>query len=564
MEAKTPNGAPAWIELAKKAQLPILKASAKLLTKQIKADASLADMALTIERDPALCLHLFVAANRLQKGEDVEILSLSHVITTLGMQGVVNVVKKAPQLNLHSSDAYQKAYLQAQANSSFAGVMAEHWAPYVTATSAEKIKWATILSGAPTWLMWRIGYGQMRNVAWKQQVDRMPIEAAQSKSFGCLLDDLDRMLGRELGLPAMSQQSLERAERPSVKQWGQYLSSRYLDFLDNDTKLKHLKTKPSTLMSLCNHIAEHISLGWYSHRSLRGQTILAHLTGVPVEQVTAKNHGMATTYSRQLLFSQVLIPAASLLWPYRPLNQTPLVRPAYACWMQVPEEAQKRIESIAKKSYDKVRGIEPEKAVQAKQADPKNRQLAQGLDALPKVKHPPREVNKDVLNDIIGQFDQQVVSFKDIHEIMLTCNKALHDGLGMRRAFICVLNKTGDGLRPLYCVGIEKDSPVRTLNIALDTNRFAAKLITKPASFKVDRDNYSQVKGMLSGEVNKVLQNENFMVMSLFAKGKPIGVVYADACATEDRITDSEYAAFKKICQSTSHALDSYAKRRRA
>jgi len=69
---------------------------------------------------------------------------------------------------------------------------------------------------------------------------------------------------------------------------------------------------------------------------------------------------------------------------------------------------------------------------------------------------------------------------------------------------------------------------------------------------------------MLCEDVVKMLKNENFMVMSLFAKGKPIGVVYTDATATEDRISDEEYAAFKQICQSTSHALDAYAKRAKA
>ncbi|MGR6875099.1 hypothetical protein ACU6U9_23110 [Pseudomonas sp. HK3] len=64
MEVKTTKGARAWLELATSAQLPILKVSAQLLTKQIKSGASLADMAHTIERDPALCLHLFLAANR--------------------------------------------------------------------------------------------------------------------------------------------------------------------------------------------------------------------------------------------------------------------------------------------------------------------------------------------------------------------------------------------------------------------------------------------------------------------------------------------------------------------
>lgn len=552
MEAKTAQGAPAWLELAKKAQLPILKASAKLLTNQIKADASLADMALTVERDPALCLHLFLAANKLNQNKDVEILSLSHVITILGMQGVVNVVKKAPQLDLHESDAYQKAYLQAQSNSSFAGVLVENWAEHISAGSPEKMKWATIIAGAPVWVLWRIAYGQMRKCEWQIGVQWLKQEKAQVANFGCQLDDLYRMIGRQLNLPHMSQQVLERAERPTTKQWAKMLSPRYLDYLDEDNKLKHAKSKPATLISLLMHLASQINNGWMSRKSLRAQTILTHLSGGQLPSTINKNNDLAVKYSRQLLFPQVLMPAASLLWPQRSMQDKPVLRPAYSCWNKVPEEVQAKVQAIAQQT---------QKAKQAPANKPA-RGTGPGIaDHIPKKKHPPRKINENVLNEIIDKFNKQVATFKDIHEIMLTCNKALHEGLGMRHAFIGVLSKSTDSLRPVYSVGLDKESPIRGMNIRLSENRFIGKLIIKPASFKVDRDNYSQVKTMLCEEVVGLLKNENFMVMSLFAKGKPIGVVYTDASATEDRISDEEYVAFKQICQSTSHALDAYAKR---
>lgn len=552
MEAKIAQGAPAWLELAKKAQLPILKASAKLLTNQIKADASLADMALTVERDPALCLHLFLAANKLNQNKDVAILSLSHVITILGMQGVVNVVKKAPQLDLHESDAYQKAYLQAQSNSSFAGVLVESWAEHISVGSPEQMKWATIIAGAPVWVLWRIAYGQMRKYEWQIGVQWLKQEKAQIANFGCQLDDLYGRIGRQLNLPHMSQQVLERTERPTTKQWAKILSPQYLDYLDEDNKLKHTKSKPATLISLLMHLASQINNGWMSRKSLRAQTILTHLSGGKLPSTINKNNDLAIKYSRQLLFPQVLMPAASLLWPQRSMQDKPVLRPAYSCWNKVPEEVQAKVQAIAQQTQ-KVKQAPTNKPVRGTGPDI--------TDHKPKKKHPPRKINENVLNEIIDKFNKQVATFKDIHEILLTCNKALHEGLGMRHAFIGVLSKSTDSLRPVYSVGLDKESPIRGMNIRLSENRFIGKLIIKPASFRVDRDNYSQVKDMLCEEVAGVLKNENFMVMSLFAKGKPIGVVYTDASGTEDQISNEEYVAFKQICQSTSHALDAYAKR---
>jgi hypothetical protein len=179
------------------------------------------------------------------------------------------------------------------------------------------------------------------------------------------------------------------------------------------------------------------------------------------------------------------------------------------------------------------------------------------------IRQPPRHANKDVLMGLITQFNKQSEKFKDVHEILLTCNKAINEGLGMRRTFVCVLDKSGAVLKPLYYVGIAADSSIRELKIKVGTNRFFAKLLGQSSSFKIDSTNFSQAKNMIEPEVLKALGNKNFMAMSLFANSKAIGVVYADASEGEDDISDKEYQAFKKICQSAGNALDSYVQKRK-
>ena len=533
MEAKIPRGVKAWLELANKTQIPILKASAKLLTRQIKDGASLANMAHTIERDPALCLHLFLAANKLNHNEDVEILTLNHVMTILGMQGVINVVKQAPQMQLHKSDAYQKAYLQSQADSGFAGRLVEHWSAETKIGNPERLKWATIIAGAPQWIMWRIAYGPMRKSQWLTEHDFHPSDKVESRVFGCLLDDVSRLIGRHLKLPLLAQQVLERAERPSPQEWAKMLSPKHLDYFDDDTRLKIQKSKPVTLMALMMYLATQVNLGWMRRHCLRSQTILSHLTHTALEQVVKRNHEMAVEYSRNNMTGQALPAAVSLLWPQTNQLTRPWLRRPIPCLMSEMER-----EKPAPK-------------------------MAANHENVVEKKQPPRAPNKDMLLELIEQFNKQASSFKDIHEILLTCNKAINEGLGMRRTFICVLDKSGEALRPLYCVGIEKDSPIRGLKIKVGTNRFFAKLLGQAASMKVDNKNFSQAKNMIAPDVMKILSNENFMAMSLFANGKPIGVVYADASPGEDSISEKEYQAFKKICQSAGNALNGYAQKRK-
>ena len=554
MNTKKSIGAKHWLGLTEHASIPILSVSAKLLTKQIKSGASLADMSHTVARDPALCWHLFSAANQRNKNPDLEILSLQHVITILGMQGVVNVVKKAPQCPLHPSDAYQKSYLQAQANSSFAGILVEYWANEMHVGSAEKMKWATILAGVPMWLMWRCAYPQMRQWHWQTVHRKQRFLAAEQDIFGCELEDICRMLGRKLALPHLTQTILEQAERPSLKQWAQMQHPNHLDFADQDLGLKHVRRHGTTLMALSFYLAQQVPFGWYGRTAMRAQKILAHLSGKHLNWVTDKNHQLAVVNSRQAISSHVMMPAISLLWPMQPHFANIELRMPVHCITSKQQQQSYLLEYVGKQAKHKNKM--PTNNRETIEGD--NHAIAKPSDPLPA-----RSPNKHLLTDLITQFTHQVGSFKDIHEILLTTNKAIHEGLGMRRASILVLNKQGDGLRPLYCVGIENDSPIRSLSIPLAHNRFFGKLLSKTASYKVDQDNYSQVQKMLHPDTVNHLTRKNFMVMSLFASGKPIGVVYADASEHEDFISENEYSAFKKICQSAGLALDGYAQKRR-
>ena len=534
MEVKTAKGSKAWLDIGKQAQIPILKASAKLLTKQIKAGASLAEMAHTVERDPALCLHLFLAANQKSRqhnpGQGVEILSLNHVVTILGMKGLIECVKQAPQLKLHKSDAYQKAYLQAQSGSAFGGNLMAHWVHVNHGGSAEKLKWATILAGAPRWIMWREAYAQMRKCDWLIHHDFVAPRRAEKKVFGCSLDEILCLLGRKLMLPSLAQNVLEAKHLPTLKQWGQLLHPRYLDFIDADLTLKRLTSNPNTLMAVILHMAEQLPLGWMTVKTLRAQKALSRLTGQGHESVVGQNHQLAVAASQRGSAWPVLTPAASLLWPQSANHQPPWLRRPMLCLLPDKEQAEQKNQHVD------MNGTQP-------------------------LAVPPRKANKRLLVDIIAQFKRDVHTFSNVHEILLTCNKAIYEGLGMRRTFICVLSKESDHLRPLYCVGIAQDSPVHGLKVMLNENRFFAKLLKKVASYKVDQDNYEQVLGMLSGLVVKVLLNKNFIVMSLFAGDKPIGVVYADAASDEASITEQEYQAFKTICQSAGFALGAYAQK---
>jgi len=552
MEAKQPRGIKAWLQHIQQVELPILKSSVRTLNKQIKAGASLANLAYTIERDPALCLHLFLAANKASHEAnpnlETDILGINHVMTILGMQGLVQVVKGLPSIKLNPRSAYQKAYLQAQSDSLFAAHLAQQWAQRGQFGDGDKLKWSTLLAGAPSWAMWQGAYAEMRQLEWYRYRQHTPRRQAEAKLFGCYLEDIERMLGRHFNLPSISQQSLESAELPSLAQWAQILSDRHLDFFDDDIALKQLKRKPTVLMALVRSLAKEASLGWQRHHTQRIERAMGHLMHQPLDRLSAQLHQQAVMFSHEFAVPYVVLPAQSLLWAEQPL---PWLRPPYTCIYERPEVA----EPAAQQQAAAVEDTESN----ARAPVPQGPRLAINTGEM----QPPREVNIDLLQELIKRFRSQSADFSDVHDILLNCNKAINEGLGMRQTVIFVADKTGQALRPVYSVGIDKDSPLRAVKIVLDENRFFAKLMAKTAALKIDPGNYHQAKNMMTEEVLTKLGSQNFMAMSLFANGKAIGIVYADTDANEDEISDKEYQAFKQICQAAGFALDLYAKKRK-
>ncbi|QIZ85396.1 HDOD domain-containing protein [Bermanella marisrubri] len=518
------NGTRQWVEKLVSTPLPVQKASAKLLTKQIKEQASLADMAHTVARDPALCLHLFRAANRVTQSDDAEVLSLNHVMSTLGMQGIIDIVKKAPKIQTPAKDAFRGAYVQAQISSGLSGFLAEHWGQKCHIGNPERLKWAAILAGAPYWGLWRIGYQKMRQWQWQVWVEGKHHQTVEQQLFGSHLEDIVRIAGRQLGLPNLAQHSLERAELPDTKQWAMLAEDNYREFMDEDASLRHLWRKPETLLSILQRLSQQQELGWWHGRNQMFHIMLAHLSNQPLFKAYQQHHQIAVAYSREFSMVDGFLPAYSLVWSYTP--ETPFIRRPVDCVQQAQDAV------VAK----------PKKTV-------------------PKVEKP-RAANVDLIQELVTKFRQQVSDFENIHDILLTTNRALYEGLGMQRVFVCVLNKDGSALRPLYCQGVSKESPIRSLKIVLDKNRLFSKLLNHQSSFKVDKSNYRQAQNMLSSDVVMTLGQKDFMAMSLFANDKPIGVVYADTTGGESPLTEKEYKAFKTICQGASHALGAFARQR--
>jgi hypothetical protein len=545
MSAITVKGIKGWMNRCRELALPVMAGSVQTLTRQIKTGASLGEMSETLERDPALAFHVFVAANQRNRNADTEILNAQHVMSQLGLQGLINSLKPLLKLPLEEHNAYHSAYYQAQLNSLFAAKMAAHFAEAAGINSGERMQWACMLAGAPSWLMWRGAYAEMRELEYRNQTSHNALKVSEMQVLGCHLEDLYRMQGRELLLTNSSQLALESAQLPSLQEWARLLRPDYKQQLENNSRLKFLRRQPHVLIACCLHLASQLEQGWGQRKSLRAMTILAHLCGLNVQDTYAQCRQIALHLSHSFPLRDVRPPAIGLLSEphdtYRPPSPVVCISQAHADVMPAPVKRD-------------TNGTPTPSTSKTSAGVTLNHAHAEVT---------PRHINHVLMAELLQQFSAQVSGFKDIHHILLTCNRALHEGLGMRRAFICVLNKTGDTLRAVYNVGVETDNPIRGLSIPLTSNRFFSKLLQKPSSLKVDTYNYGQVRNMLSQEVLSALGNKNFMAMSLFANNKAIGVVYSDTSQEELQISENEYEVFKKICHFTSEAIDHYAARQR-
>ena len=132
-------------------------------------------------------------------------------------------------------------------------------------------------------------------------------------------------------------------------------------------------------------------------------------------------------------------------------------------------------------------------------------------------------------------------------------------GLGLDRAAFALLSRNRTRLTVRDCVKVTAmpaQADLSNLQIELSGSHLFVRLMQRSSGVRMHADNRAKIASMLPEAVHEKLSRQGFFAMSVFAKGKPIGLFYADCETSPEHLNEAHYRHFKHLCKETGKAIE--------
>jgi HD-like signal output (HDOD) protein len=481
------------------------------------AGASAVELAKQLERDPALVFLLFRDANRALARYDREAHTLEHAVSLLGAGRMQKLFSEAAALDPQHprADAYRHALLRSQ----HAAAQARLWAEGSGLWPAEEVFWSTLLAGAPNWLLTLEAGAELTQLG-KLRAEQGAVSKRQAiNMLGCDVRELGAALTERWLLPQMTRMSWREKGVGSTRQWAQLAQAARLDEppVISGRELGELCHHPALVVALANALATEADWNWHSHRTLRLLSAAAAACRRPLSTIISFGHQVAAKVSREHALdaknSGLLTPAARLLCDW---NQT-------YCWVK-PVAAQAKI--TAQNAASNAAPVATTKTGSAE------RLLAAIVQRL-------REPAK------IG----------GARAALELAVKALHEGVGFHRVAAIFVRPQNRELQTVLSAGAEQSPTLRQFRYASQNSQLITQLLSKPICLLIDADNREKYWRHFPEDFRAAIDNNNFVVMTAFAKERPVALLYADNASQPVVNGSRQHQLFKQLCQQLSQCL---------
>jgi len=164
---------------------------------------------------------------------------------------------------------------------------------------------------------------------------------------------------------------------------------------------------------------------------------------------------------------------------------------------------------------------------------------------------PQRPVLDRVLQRLTNKDDKELL----LRDVLMLTMEGMHDGLGLNRVLFAMLTPDKGQLRARRVIGCDNDPLFSRFAVDLNSHNLFMRLMEKPRALWLDDNNRDEFLPIVPVDVQKILRNDSFFVMSLFIKEKPIGVFYADRHTPACRLDEKSYKHFKHLVTQASMCL---------
>ncbi len=615
-ESSMPKSAHDWAQFLNRKILPSPFRVGELVLKTLtKETPSYAQLAKIINRDPILSLSVMTKAKLLalevSDANRAECKSVAHALSLIGLEGLHETISTLPKKPISPKNITSFYYLRSLSNSLYAAHLAQAISERKHKGNAEDIYWSALFFAAPNWYMWRYATPEMRLVRYAIRSNYKLPEIAQTEVLGDTLNKITQTTAKSLALPEMAQECYLKANQLSFKEWVKIAhcvdESGIIGTVD-DLGLKLKMQKPHFIVMLANLVAHYASYCWYSRATLRAQRILAVYLNCSLSEAVSFTHQVAANMSRKHALPGLMSPAAKLIIPPRkrikvkqqksldafqqsqfdtrvlPAGVTGIALPENVIPKAKPEEhpsghhatpadaAQERETDQLDKPLEKDQTsgdknttapspstlTQEDTFIDANNSDKPTASNLEDRRILPSEtrisKAPPEEPRTSpLLEELTEILLKHPDEFHDFHELMNAATQGIAYGIGLKRAFVALVNKDISRLKTYYTVGCRESEAIKNFDTTIFSDTIFRKLCERPASIWIKPNSERKIQQLIPVNFKRTINSDEFFLMSVFVGKKPVAIFYGDHDLQS--LSEHQYKQFKQFCTAVSSAL---------
>jgi HD-like signal output (HDOD) protein len=440
-----------------------------------------------ISRDPGFSMYVMRQINNLPNPPKEPITKISLAIPLLGMDAIEQASRTLPCLEEKLKGPPRRGLIDCYSRAAHAAIYARSIAERRRWQETDSLYSAALLHDISEMALWARVPDKMHAIHGRITQD-IPRESAAQQILGGTMEELSAELSEKWKLPTLIHDS-------------QGLSNNY-------------QPQPLAVM-LASVVARESSLGWQRTKTDDDIELLAEFLEISHDEATAYLHRLAAQAARDLHRLPLPLPVFHLiqggLTPQKPNAAGIAASPQQKVTTDPAPAAE------ATNSPHQDRDTTPQAPVNGEKAD---------------APAPKQRVNP--LQKVLSEALQQ-----------------MHEELGLSRTMFAMLSPDKSMLKARFVVESAKQLSLKSFVLSITKPSLFKALMNKPQAISLNRNNADKYLPMLPPCALEQINSSGFVSMSVFIKGKPVGLFYADNGINGPGVTRQQYDNFKLICQKT-------------
>lgn len=543
--AAAPYGLEQWLEFLQDKPLPIRVSTRKRLHALLTSDSSnLMSLVPVVRTDPVLSLQLAREAQRLHAIKGSQVSGISHVVQSLGFEAITECLRTLRTLRLNAHSVRHKMFYRATADSFHASTQAHAWVTHKKLPAADEISLAAQLYGFIHWVMWF--YAPLHKEAYQRKVyvQKADVALAEYDVFGCTLQELGFQLSQRWNLPPLVSESLDHATSPSA-QMLEWLHLRAVgDPQLSDEQLRsanHFTLQRLFPVKLSNWLALTTTRGWQTSKARRLYSIISHYLALDEDTTLARLHSLCAQAARDYHVPGVLLPATELLMLRGGSTQVP---------GQLSDKERQQLEE----PFARLRTATPPRQPNATPSNaqpnpPKKAAQSNGEQSLAQTLLDPAQYQTLLKNlGTPGCYSHPSALLKELL-------RGLTQGVGLKRVAVMQI-KPPHRLQTIFSAGFEARHGMNDFTLDAEIPSLFKRMCGRSACIWFNDQQRTKLEPLLPDSFRPLQPRNDFLLMSLFFKQRPLALIYADMGHEAAAMSELHPQHFRTLCTAATAALN--------